>query len=317
MSGRPRRGSRLGFVAALTAWVLVGSTASAAPGDDDSKKAQDSFQRGTKEFSAGDYRAAAQDFEEAYRLKPHHSPLWNAARSWQRAGEAVRAANLYQKYLREAPTGTKDRDVATTELASLTTKLGRIVAHASGPIYLKVDEAAADTDGNFVPPGEHTVSGTYEGKPVRKAVTVEAGQTLSVTLEPPPPPPVEKPLPPPPPPKPEGFHLPWVVVAVGGVLTLGAGGVMIWSGLDSRSKRDDFRRRFNEGDASLTQGDLDEGTSTQTRTNILIGVTAGLGALTGISALLVDWGGSKSGKTDKGGLAVQPSFGGIVVRYTH
>lgn len=305
-----RRSTHVG-IAALVACLLVGSAAFAAPSDDDSKKAQDFFSRATKEFQGADYRAAAQDFEEAYRLKPHDSPLWNAARSWQRAGEDVRAANLYVKYLREAPVGTKDRDTATAALAQLSAKLGKIVAHSSGPTDLKIDEAANDPDGVYVPPGEHTVSGTYRGKPIRKSVTVTAGQTLSVTLEPPPPPPPI--APPPPPPKPEGLHVPFLVFAAGGVLTLAAGGVMVWSGLDSKSKRDRYREDYNAGTATRDQ--LDAGNATQLRTNVLIGVTAGLGALTAASAFFVDWNGSTS--KSRTGLSVQPTLGGLNIRYSH
>lgn len=303
-----RRSTRVG-IAALAACLFFGAPASAAPSDEDSKKAQDFFARGTKEFQANDFRAAAQDFEEAYRLKPHHSPLWNAARSWQRAGEDVRAANLYLRYLREAPAGTKDRDTATAALGELGAKLGKIVLHASGPTALEVDERANDPDGVYVAPGEHTVSGTFEGKPVRKSITVAAGQTSSVMLEPPPPPP--KAAPPPPAPKPEGFHVPLLVVVAGGVLTVAAGGVMVWSGLDSKSKRDEFRNKYDAGTA--TQDDLDAGKATQLRTNLLIGVTGGLALLTGVSALFVDWGGSKSSAS---GLFIRPTLGGIDVRYS-
>ncbi|MFO0741836.1 MAG: hypothetical protein U0270_38425 [Labilithrix sp.] len=305
-----RRSTRLA-IAGFAVCMLLGSAAFAAPGDDDSKKAQDAFIRATREFGAGDFRAAAQDFEEAYRLKPHHDPLWNAARSWQRAGESVRAANLYARYLRLAPAGTKDRDTATSALTELSAKLGKITAHSSGPTELKVDDQPNDPDGLYVTPGEHVVSGLHEGKPVRKSVTLSAGQTLSVTLEPPPPPPTIVVAPPPArPERPPGFHLPWIVVAVGGALTLGAAGVTVWSGLDSRTKRNEFRDRYDDGTA--TQDELDDGKATQTRTNVLIGVTAGLAALTGISALFVDWGGSS-----KASLAVQPSLGGLVVRYTN
>lgn len=301
------RAGRSGAV--LAACLLIGSAAFAAPSADDAKKAQDAFTRATKEFQSGDYRAAARDFEEAYRLKPHHDPLWNAARSWQRAGEGVRAANLYAKYLHEAPAGTKDRDTATAALGELAGKLGKILAHASGPTDLQIDGAPSEPDGVYVAPGEHVVSGTYEGKPVRKSVTLAAGQTLSVTLEPPPPPPVVV-APPPPSPEPAGFHLPWVVVAAGGVLTLAAGGVTVWSGLDSRARRDEFRAHYDDGTAS--QDELDEGKATQLRTNVMIGVTAGLAALTGVAALFVDWRGTNGASA----LSVQPSFGGVVVRYT-
>jgi hypothetical protein len=76
-----------------------------------------------------------------------------------------------------------------------------------------------------------------------------------------------------------------VVAIVGGVLTLVAGGLAVASGLDTQSKRDAFP---NEP----TQERLDEAFASQTRTNVLIGTTAGLGVITGVIAIFfTDWDG--------------------------
>jgi hypothetical protein len=289
------------IAAFLAGCVLLAmpARATAAGDDDDKAAAQQQFQAGQKAFAAGDFRAAAEAFEEAYRRKPHHAPLWNAARAWYRAGESVRAANLYAKYLREAPPGTKDRDSAQQALKELSGKLGKISVQSTGPTDLAVDDAPVDANGVYVAPGEHAVSGKSGKDPVKKSVTVEAGQSLSVTLDPPPPPPVQPRIVIAPAPPPKGFHLPWIAVAVGGALSLGAGGVTVWSGLDSKSKRDDFTTHFN--DKTATQDQLDKGKATEVRTNILLGVTAGLVVLTGVAALFVDWGGnSKSGYVGPG-----------------
>ena len=60
-------------------------------------------------------------------------------------------------------------------------------------------------------------------------------------------------------------------------------GFLIWSGLDTVGQRSTF-------DANPTQANLDTGKGDETRTNVLLGVTLGLGVLTGITAIfLVDW----------------------------
>jgi hypothetical protein len=68
---------------------------------------------------------------------------------------------------------------------------------------------------------------------------------------------------------------------VGGTLTAAAGGFLIWSGLDTNAKRKAF-------DHAPTQANKDDGDSRQLRTNIAIGVTAGLGVATAVTAFLVD-----------------------------
>lgn len=273
---------------AVTAVLFLGVITTPALAD--KATAQEHFAKAQSAFDKHDYRLAAREFEEAYRAEPHHSPLWNAARSWQRAGESVRAANLYVKYLREAPAGTRDRDTATQSLAELATKLGKVVVHGVNVINLRVDDAVADPDGVFVPAGEHTVSANAStgGAEVRKAVKIAEGQTLSVTLEPP-----KKdedrspPAPATPPTRPRSFHVPWIVPVIGGALTLAAGGLTVWSGLDTNAQRARFDDDLRNNRATQTQ--IDEGKDAQLRTNIFVGVTAGLGVLTGISLLLVDW----------------------------
>jgi hypothetical protein len=73
----------------------------------------------------------------------------------------------------------------------------------------------------------------------------------------------------------------------GGIATLAVGGVAVWSGLDTNRARDTF-------DADPSQTNLDSGRDKQTRTNVLIGATAGLAVLTVATAIfLVDWGAPK------------------------
>jgi hypothetical protein len=77
--------------------------------------------------------------------------------------------------------------------------------------------------------------------------------------------------------------LPPAAVIGGGAATTLLLGFTIWSGVDTLNARDDF-------DALPTQTNLDIGRSKQTRTNVLLGFTLGVAAVTGAAAVFfVDW----------------------------
>jgi hypothetical protein len=216
--------------------------------------------------------------------------LWNAARAWQDGGEATRAANLYAKYLSLAPPTAPDRNNAIKSLNQLNEKLSRVEIHASdfkdvhldGAAVEGLDDAPDHTLVVYVNPGDHVVDGAKNGEHSLQKSSIAAGAIVSVvlTLEQ-----KEKETPPPPPPPVvvdthKGLP-PWVLL-IGGGLTVVSLGVTIWSGLDTQSQKSTFTQ-------TPTQQNLDDGRSKETRTNVLIGVTAGVAVLTGVTAIFVDW----------------------------
>jgi hypothetical protein len=268
--------------------------------EDKKVAAQRAFSEGQRAYGAGDYRHAADSFELAYKLKPHPDALWNAARSRQRAGDVAKAANLFAKFLKEAPPNSRDRNTAQTALRQLGPKLGQLEIHAVGLEDVKVDREPVDTTTVYVNPGAHVVEAHVGDRPVQQAQTVEAGEVQSVALvapsEPPPPTPTEGQLPivvttgTPDADKVKPHHG-WspVVVVVGSVLTAAGAITTIISGLDTTSQKTKF-------DNNPTQSNLDSGKSKETRTNVALGVTVGLGVLTGAAAIwLVDWKGKDRG----------------------
>jgi len=279
------------FAAVLVAALLFfAATAFAAPpADDTQQRAARSFVEGQRAFEAGDYRRAATSFEAAYAAKPHHSALWNAARSWQRAGEDLLAANLLERYLRDAPKDAQDRDEATSALNALNKKLGRVQIQVVNATAMKLDGNTPSQNQStfYVAPGDHVVSGIDAGdKPIKKMFSVKAGELLSVTLngeqaaEKPVPPPVVVTTPPPPS---ESQPLPPWVVYAGGGLTVVGGVLTVLSGVDTIDKRDAFLD-------DQTQSRLDDGYSAQARTNVALGITAGVAVLTAVAAVFfVDW----------------------------
>lgn len=251
------------------------------------KKAAKAFSDGQAAFEAGDFRRAAGLFETAYATKPHHSALWNAAKSWQRAGEDLTAVNLLERYLKEAPVDAANRAEANAALAAIEKRVGRIqlqIVHVSDAT---LDGAAAKEGRSYVAPGEHVLTADDAGKPLRKVVTVKAGEIVSVTLSPAPKEEkpkviiVEKPTKP---------LSPWFVVG-GGVLTVGGAVATTFLGLDAIEKADTFKQDTTNTD------NFNAGNDAQLRTNIALGATIGLAVITvAVAVFFTDWHGSSKDK---------------------
>ncbi len=258
---------------------------------DELRVAETRFLEGERAFRAGDPRRAAEAFEAAYEIVPHIDALWNAARSWQAAAELARAANLYARYLREAPATARDRNSATIALARLAPTLGALEIVAVGFDVVEVDQKRTDVGLVYVHPGVHVVRATNQGREVVQTPRVERGQIVSVAFAPEEsiPKPAERPIDSAPKPAERPIApttsqgwTPWVLV-VEGALTLVASGLTVASALDTRHARDAF---FD----APTEQNLDSGRAKQTRTNVLLGVSSALGVVTAATAIwLVDW----------------------------
>ncbi len=115
---------------------------------------------------------------------------------------------------------------------------------------------------------------------------------------------------PPPPEERSGLH-PAIAISVGGA-ALVAGGLIVWSGLDARSRNDDYETYARSAGANREEARrlFDETRSAETRTNILIGVTGALAAASAILFVFTDFGGGddddvaiRVGATPDGGAA--------------
>jgi tetratricopeptide (TPR) repeat protein len=284
--------------------------AAGAVSSEDRRQAAKDFGEGDRAFKEGDFRQAAESYERAYRRVPHHSALWNAARSWHRAGELARAANFYARYLREAPPNARDRNSAQRAVNDLSSRLARLEIHASDVTALELDGEAVEPGSVFVTPGAHVVEArARDGRPVREAQTVEPGDVISVSLAPPPPAPVAKEAPPAPAALPPAHGWSPVIVYFGGAVTLALAGITVWSGLDTLQQKDAF-------DRSPTQNNLDVGRQKQTRTNVLVGATSAVAALTAATAFfLVDWrGGGAHEKAPEAHVEVGAGLGSVLLR---
>jgi hypothetical protein len=308
-----------GLAAGLLAPLALAQVRPAPPAASESRKeAARKFEEGMRAFDAGDFTRAGEAFEAAYVLAPHEDPLWNAARAWHKAGELARAANLYARYLREAPPNARDRASATAALGQLANKLARIeIQLGEGVEDARVDGAPVEGLVVYVVPGTHVLRARSPHGDLENRQTLDAGARVSVLLAPssPPPPPAPPPVAPPPPalpppapraheeaPPPTSSGWSPIVVAVEGGVTLVLTAFAVWSGLETLSTLRSF-------EATPTQASLDTGRAEEVRTNVLIGAAIGGAAVTAITAAwLVDWRGRQRAVTAGVGL------GGAIVR---
>jgi hypothetical protein len=276
--------------------------AQAPPANEPSSRAQAAqlFGEGARTFDRGDFAKAADAFERAYRLAPNTDALWNAARARQLADELPRAATLYARYLREAPADARDRNVAAALLVNLAARLGRIEVHGVGIEQLGVDERPSEDDIIYVSPGAHVVRAVVAGALLQQTPVLRPGDVIGLVFEAPAravsaepdrarqadrSSPETRAVPASS--RSDGVS-PWLV-AGGGILTGVAVATTIASGLSTLAARDAFN-------ASPTASNLAKGQAMQARTNVLLGVSIGLGVMTTAAAIwLVDWRGAHGG----------------------
>lgn len=296
----------IGILITLTVSPVLERDARAdAPPANVRKQASELFARGEALFRIGDYARAAQLFEEANAVAPHPDILWNAARSYERAGSFAAAANAYADYLARSPETAPDRRDAVLALERLTRKVGRVDVHAPPGAIIVVDERPSKAT-TYLAPGSHVVTATLDARTESYPVNVEPAEIRSLSvLAPPAPDPAPTPAPPPPSsdvserPASRGLS-PWFF-AGGAVLTAAAAGVGVAFAVDTQRARSDF-------DANPSQTGFDAGRDKQLRTNVTFAVAGGLALLTAVTGIwLVDW----SSPRTVAGVTVRPDLGGV------
>ncbi|HET7542917.1 MAG TPA: hypothetical protein VFK05_23755 [Polyangiaceae bacterium] len=300
------------------------------------RTAAEAFDRGREAYKTEDYVEAAEQFESADANAPSAAALELAIRARDKAGQLDRAATLAALALTRHPDDPNIQKIAPP-----------IVERAKAELFeldVKCDEACEVTVAGklapggrataralFLAPGHYNVRAGWSGdRSLSKSIDGARGEPGSVDFTAPevvaPPPAVVAPVTPPPSEKPadEGAHsksgkLPPTAFWVGVGLTAVLGGTTIWSGIDTKNNpgadavRDACKTVDSSGAHSTECNTLyDEGRSHQQRTNVLLGVTAGVGIATAVvGAFFTDWGGSKKSEAEAAtarpkGFSVQP-----------
>jgi len=299
----------------LLAVLLLGGIASPAAAQDNAsaptpaqvRAAAEAFDLGRQSYKDGRYAEAAEQFERADSNAPSSTALELAIRSRDKAGDLDRAGTLGALALSLYPDDENIAKIAPDVVSRAGAAAFELTVTCAEPCEIAdgqqiVHGNAARQRTLFLSPGTHSLRAGYAGgKTESKSVDAVAGGSGSLDFggpkveaetpaEAPPPEPKEEP-PPPAEEEPKSKGLPPTVVWIGAGATAVAGGVTIWSGLDTVNNpgADKVKAECPKADTSCAL--YKEGRSKQARTNILLGVTGGLAVATGvIAAIAVDWG---------------------------
>jgi hypothetical protein len=301
------------------------------------RTAAEAFDRGREAYKVDDFVEAAEQFESADANAPSAAALELAIRARDKAGQLDRAATLAALALARHSDDPNIQKIAPP-----------IIERAKAELFqldLKCDQACEVTvSGKIAPgrrstdrtlylaPGHYNVrAGWSEDRSASKSVDGNRGEVGSLEFSAPPlappPAPVVAPVTPPPVEKQpdestetKPGKLPptvfWIGVGVTGVLA----GTTLWSGIDTQNNpgpdrvRDACKTVDSSGNHSTECDSLyNQGVDKQQRTNVLLGVSAGVGVATAvIGAFFTDWGGSKKSDTEVAkrapskGISVQP-----------
>src|SRR5215472_3635970 len=278
-------------VAVFACASALGLTANA----DDTQRAREAYDHGTAAHRRGDFAEAAADYAQADALAPSPVALRAALDEAVKADDPALGMELLDRTNR-APMDQALATSAAAARAKFKGRAGRIVVHCppSHACLSTLDDRKFDVEKPvWATVGQHTVIIQIDEAAQPHLIEVKPDETLEVT--PPlaaeaaaatpvaPPPPVASPTPAavsnetaPPEARRKGLSPVWFFVGVGA--TAVAGGATVISALDTSSKHQSF---VNEGCGRLNTsgcGTLaSDGTSAQTRTNVLLGVTAAIG----------------------------------------
>lgn len=101
--------SLLGAMAVL---LITAGVAAARPGEDaKTAEARAHFESGLARYNLKEYKAAIEEFEAAYRLKPDPVFLYNLGQSYRFADDPEQALHFYRAYLRERPNAPNRSEV--------------------------------------------------------------------------------------------------------------------------------------------------------------------------------------------------------------
>ncbi|HZO14739.1 MAG TPA: hypothetical protein VFB62_15805 [Polyangiaceae bacterium] len=239
------------------------------------ERARQAYDRGAAAYDRGEYVAAAKDLALADELVPSSIALTTAIKATTFADDPLLGMELVKRAESRSPADEALTDAATAAREKFEPRVGRL--SCSCGVW---PQCRASVDGmdaaigvaRWVTVGEHRVIFTMGATRKIQVVRIEPRAEVTVT---PPPPPAQRPVPHPKPVPDEasGISPVWFWVTLGITAALGAG--TIASAVDWKAKHDDFV-------AGPTDEKSVEGQAVETRTNVLIGVTAGGAVAAGV-----------------------------------
>jgi hypothetical protein len=318
------RALALAAALAFTLTAVVPAAADDAPDAAKVKRAAEEFDLGRSTYKAKQYEEAAQHFEAADEAVPNVKVLRLAIRARSEAGHGSRAATLAAQALERYPDDADTAALAKETLAKFEAGLHKVKVSCASPCLLAVGTrtvhgARATRWTVYLDPGKASLNASFLGDTSAKprAIDAAAGGSSDLRFEPPEP---SKPVTPAPtatttasasptstatsaptagpaptgapdqPAPKKGLHPAFFGVSLG--LTAAAGGVLAWSGVDTLQNPGPDRVRQACAGKGPDCPEYKLGLDNQLRTNILIGATAGMGAVTVLLAVFTRWSGA-------------------------
>ncbi|HWA77797.1 MAG TPA: hypothetical protein VG937_35920 [Polyangiaceae bacterium] len=304
---------RLMSAALLSAVLSTSAVALAAePTPTQIREAAEAFDRGREAYKTEDWVTAAEQFERADSLAASPTALEYAIRARDKAGQLDRAATLSVLVGKRYPEDANLGKIASEILDKSKSGLYELSVGCSEPCDLaiggKIVPGAPDVQRTiYLPAGKQTIRAGFNGgrgdSTEVEAVVGGQGQVAfdapaspgelaaaaSATPEPAKPPPADA--------APKKAHSGWspAVFWVGAGVTAVMAGTTIWSGIDTLNNpgKDRVRSECKAGDTECSV--YQDGLAHQRRTNVLIGVTAGVGVATALIGILAtDWSGGEA-----------------------
>jgi hypothetical protein len=287
------------------------------------QQAGDEFNLGRTAFKDEDFATAAEHFEKADRLAPNPKVLLLAIQARKLAGHGSRAATLAALAQDRYPQENMFTDTRSLIMDALDDQ-AKLKVTCDRPCNVLIDGRlvhgkAATKRFVFLEPGSYGVRAAWEeGGSHTESFAAQAGKAGSMHFTSPqsegpsaPPPDdeddidwgVSEPTPAPPSAEPpatiadtaaptERNGLSPTVFWIGAGVTALSAGVSIWSGVDAQNNPGPDRVRSECAGRDTSCPAYQEGKSAELRTNVLWGVTGGLGLATIlIGSLWTDWGG--------------------------
>jgi len=176
-------------VHALLASLAV-VTALPMPGDAETKRFNDSFERAEALYSKGEYGAAIALFRDADRMKVTPEVAFDLARCFEKLGD-IEFTTLYDRLsLERSPDASDAREIAARIERTLSREEddGRSLLEVFSPGALSLTISGhhfpAPPAALFLPPGEYVVEGEFSSGVKRQTVQVKLGQVTHIWFEP-------------------------------------------------------------------------------------------------------------------------------------
>lgn len=296
------------------AWAQQSGEEEAAPSAEDIKAAAEAFDLGRRAFKSKDYVEAAENFESADSHAPSAAALELAFRSRDKAGQLDRAATLAWLAKKRHPDADFVKKLVPPVLKRAQSELHEATVKCDLPCEIVVETKLAHGKPDverviYLAPGQHNIrAGWSMGRSQSQSVDATAGGHSDLSFTAPPEPKQEAA------PAASGAgagageagnagqggrvdrgvqkHEGWppIIFFIGAGATAVLGGVTIWSGVDTLNNPGPDTVKQECVNRNTDCPAYQQGLAHQTRTNVLIAVTAGVGVATLlIGAFATDW----------------------------